>query len=209
MIARLIGRVLRKPKVHNWLLEHARGTPDAPILSPDETEVYMNRYWLFNPIGSDYTRKYPFIPFSIRIHNILRHDQDRHMHDHPFNARTWIMRGGYNEVRLVDGHVVEIERRAGDTSTLGFDSYHKITRIEDGGALTFFMFGPYKGQWGFLVDGHKMLHRQYVERFKQPLRVVVNVDDQVTPQLKSIAEVLGMSRDDIFKHVRTFEKPEK
>jgi hypothetical protein len=178
MIAKLIGRILRKPAVHERLLRIAARTPDQHIASSDGTDVYMYRYWLFNRI-TNYKRRYWFIPFSIRIHHIVRPDSDRHLHDHPFNARTWIMRGGYEEVRLhelfngcarITGNVdrlpmYEIQRFPGDTSTLGFEQYHKITKVADCGALTLFMFGRYRGDWGFLVNGCKMLRREYQRRF--------------------------------------------
>lgn len=172
MIARLIGRILRKPAVHERLLHIAARDPDYHIMSADGTTVYMYRYWLFNRI-MNYKRRYWFIPFSIRIHHIVQPDNDRHLHDHPFNARTWIMRGGYEEVRMrpfsalyvPSERMMELHRFPGDTSTLGFDQYHKITKIADGGALTFFMFGRYRGDWGFLVNGVKVLRREYLRRF--------------------------------------------
>lgn len=173
MFAKLIGRILRKPAVHAKLFKIAMEDPDQHIASPDGKDIYMYRFWLFNRI-TNYKRKYWFIPFSIRIHHIMRADNDRHLHDHPFNARTWIMRGGYEEIRLrgfwpiyPTGEFLheEIQRFPGDTSTLGFEKYHKITKVADGGALTFFAFGPYKGDWGFLVNGRKMLRREYQRRF--------------------------------------------
>lgn len=179
MIATLIGRLLRKPAVRDYLLERAKRTPDQHIMSPDGGTVYMYRYWLFNQIDArTYKRKHRLIPFSIRIHHIVQPDHDRHMHDHPFNARTWIMRGGYEEVRsevTFDGidtwwtqrRNIEYQRLPGDSATLGHGQYHKITKLYGGEALTFFVFGQYLGQWGFLVNGEKMLFREYLRQFKR------------------------------------------
>jgi hypothetical protein len=177
MIAKLIGRVLCKPAIRSALLDIARQTPGEHIYGGPNGDIYMYRYWLFNKITKD-RRKYPFIPFSIRIHRIMRADADRHLHDHPFNAWYWIMGGGYEEVRVAKPtladpnwsreNMVEYQRLPGDAVTVKHNEFHKITKIHDtrDGALTLFVFGRYKGPWGFLVDGRKMLRAEYERRYK-------------------------------------------
>jgi hypothetical protein len=178
MIAKLIGRFLCQPAVRSTLLDIAMRTPDDHIYGPNG-EIYMYRYWLFNPINHKlYKRKYPFIPFSIRIHRTMTPDLDRHLHDHPFNAWWWIMGGGYEEVRLAEttlaepnwsrDKMVEHRRLPGDAVKIKHDEFHKITRLYDSknGALSLFVFGRYKGPWGFLVNGEKMVRREYERRFK-------------------------------------------
>jgi hypothetical protein len=177
MIGKLIGRILRRPHVRDKLIEIAKRTPDYHIVG-DDGSTYMARYWLFNPIAGQ-KRKYPLIPFSIRIHHIIRADRDRHLHDHPWSARTWILDGWYIEGR--DEWVDEIledegecfhkktvwyRRAPGDTARLGFKQYHRIAQVADGGAWTLFVFGRYRGTWGFLVDGQKVGFRQYEMRKK-------------------------------------------
>jgi hypothetical protein len=170
MIARLIGRTLRIPAVRDMVLRLADREPDFTIIGDDGSE-YMRHYTLFNPITAG-KRKYPFIPVTIRIHHILRADQDRHPHDHPWYARTWILDGWYVEGRqeYVDVPVddeplskqtVWYRRAAGDTARLGFQQYHRIAQVGDGGAWTLFAFGRYRGAWGFLVDGEKVPFREY------------------------------------------------
>jgi hypothetical protein len=173
MIGALIGRILRKPAIRDRIIEIAKRTPEMHIVGDDGT-VYMYRFWLFNPIANQ-KRKYPFIPFSIRVHGIMRADQDRHPHDHPWPARTWIMDGWYFEQRLevrpdlIDENWTELvdvhyRRIPGDTATLGVRQYHRIISVAPGGAWTLFVFGRYREQWGFLVDGHKIGFRQYALR---------------------------------------------
>lgn len=100
-IIRLFGKFLAIPAVAHTLFDIAKADPDEHILAADGSgRMYMYRYWLFNRI-TNYERKYKLIPFSIRIHRIMLPDTDRHMHDHPFNARTFLMLGGYDEVRQV------------------------------------------------------------------------------------------------------------
>lgn len=58
---------------------------------------YMNRYWLLKP------RRWTF-GCAIRVHQILRSDNDRHLHDHPWPFATLILRGGY--VEILQQHVL-------------------------------------------------------------------------------------------------------
>lgn len=185
MIAKLIGWLLTRGDMPERLLAYAKRTPDVPIYDADDGQsLYMERFWLFNPI-KNYRRRWQFIPFSIRIHVIHRPDNDRHPHDHPFNGRTWILRNGYVEHRVerwrdamargmlpltyVEGDPlteVPYTRRPGSTTTISFRKYHRITKLINGPAVTFFAFGDYKGKWGYLVDGCKVPHDQYRAVFK-------------------------------------------
>jgi hypothetical protein len=159
---------LARPAVVDWLIRRAKRTPYVHITSRDGTEVYMERYWLFNPYetGSEGgARRWKWLP-SIRLHRIMRHDHDRHMHDHPWNARTFILRGWYHEVRQLPVRYPEdgryIIRRAGDTAALRFGEYHRITAVPPDGVWTLFVTGKKRGTWGFLVDGRKVQWRTYL-----------------------------------------------
>lgn len=190
MINYLIGRIVTIPAVRDRLYRIAMADPDSTIFSPDRKIVYMERGWLFNRIDNG-RRKYPWIPLSLRVHHIRQPDHDRHLHDHPWRARTWIMRGGYDEVRREeldftakqaarrevplpkqyydsdqDFIGVVYERREGDTSTLGVDQYHKILALAPGGAVTLFAFGTWRADWGFIVEGEKVPRREYEARHK-------------------------------------------
>lgn len=162
MIALLIARVLARPAVTDWLIRRAVRTPFTHIVGPSG-EMYMGRYWLFNafPESSSSGRRWRF-PISIRLHHIMRADEDRHQHDHPWNARTFILRGWYREERLkVDGlHLYA--RAPGDTATLKFGEFHRITEVSEGGVWTLFVCGKYRGTWGFLVEGVKVPWRKYL-----------------------------------------------
>lgn len=191
MINYLIGRVVTIPAVRDRLYRIAMADPDTTIFSPDGKVVYMERGWLFNRIDKG-RRKYPWIPLSLRVHHIRMPDLDRHLHDHPWRARTWIMLGGYDEVRREeldftakqaarrevplpkqyydsdqDFIGVVYERRAGDTSVLGVQQYHKIIDLQPGGAVTLFAFGTWRDDWGFIVEGEKVPRREYEAMYKK------------------------------------------
>lgn len=167
----VMALIISRPRIANWLIEKSRKTPYSNIAR--DGDIYMERFWLFNPYsrGPDgqEASKYKWFPWNIRIHWIRRADSDEHMHDHPWNARTIILRGFYWEVRKVgcgqcDCGCMDEEylRESGDTAKLGFGEYHRIDKVSPGGAWTLFISGPYQGTWGFLVDGVKIHWKTYL-----------------------------------------------
>lgn len=153
-----IAKIVSYPPIAYWLIKKAVVTPYSNL------EGYMDRYWLFNrysEIGSGTVikKKYPKLP-SIRIHHILRADTAEHPHDHPWDARTIILKGWYLEDK--DGH--DHLRIPGDTGPINFGEYHHIKEVSKGGVWTMFFTWNYVGTWGFLVDGKKIPHNEYTGR---------------------------------------------
>lgn len=140
-------------------------TPYTHIMHPKG--VYMERYWLFNPYQPESSGKHNRFPISIRIHHICLPDEARHLHDHPWNARTIILKGGYKERRLLYNEIgggttcQMFHRTAGDTAKINFGEYHAIDSLHTDGAWTIFITGKYRGTWGFLVNGIKVQWRKY------------------------------------------------
>lgn len=169
-----IAYLLARPAVVDWLINRAVRTPYTHI------DGYMMRYWLFNPYPTKSSGRRPWwqFPISIRLHHILREDDDRHHHDHPWNARTVILRGWYREVRqhpkclpleesfrrLLEPTGQFFIRKAGDTAQLRFGEFHRISEVSPGGVWTLFITGRYRGDWGFDVDGVKVPHHVYLEK---------------------------------------------
>jgi hypothetical protein len=172
---RVVARIVTIPTITGWLMERARRTPYRHIHGPDGS-LYMGRWWLFNPYPTEGTpdprswlrRRLP----SVRIHHICRPDSDRALHDHPWNARTVILRGGYIEERpavkcadsvLIGGKWRSVHRRVpGYTGRLLFGQYHRISSVAPEGAWTLFITWKKQGTWGFLVDGKKVNWREYL-----------------------------------------------
>lgn len=190
-----LARFLARPRVADWLIRRSLRTPYSHLvcnrdgtnrvvahgyqLQPGES-FYMRRFWLFNPYSREDNiptlrltlklgrwKKVLAFPISIRVHHIMREDADRDEHDHPWSARTVILKGHYLEKRMTsDGKWSapdELGRRAweakekillrrpGATATLGFGEYHRICEVAPAGAWTLFISGPWKGVWGFWV----------------------------------------------------------
>lgn len=66
------------------LIDHAATTPyfDLP--------GYMGRHWV--------RRVDPARPYAARVHQILRSDHDRCLHDHPWDNASFVLKGGYWEI---------------------------------------------------------------------------------------------------------------
>lgn len=179
-----LARCLCVPAVAEWLIRRAMRTPYRHLLDPDGS-IYMERYWLFNaypvtlrshtPSAKSYWPRFP----SIRLHRIMREDRDRNLHDHPWEARTLLLKGWYIEERLVQGMgvaqdfcnrkelTIRKHRLAGDTAQINLNMFHKITQVSDGGVWTLFITWQKHATWGFMVDGQKVDYRTYLKLDKE------------------------------------------
>jgi len=166
-------------KFIDWLIRYAKKTPyfDLP--------GYMERWWLFKPRS--------WLPFRTRIHHILRSDNDRHLHDHPSDFWTLILRGGYWEhvpapiydseefIRLVvKGYQMTIDKNLegkpfvsmrkwfgpGMWNVHKAKDFHRLEVPEGMTTWTLFTFGRYKQHWGFQVDDKKIYWREYLNEWE-------------------------------------------
>jgi hypothetical protein len=109
--------------------------------------------------------------FAIYIHRILRSDEDLHPHSHPWKFISLILFGGYNE-ELYIGQLdqVSIVPRIIFTKTINFyqplslikrdqKSFHHITLVKPTTTLVL-TYGK-RIDWGYLVDGKFVEHKEY------------------------------------------------
>lgn len=160
-IWRIIAAIVSTERVGDWLIKRAMRTPYTHIMSVDGKDTYMGRWWLFNPYAESGSAKrfgWGWLP-SVRIHHIMREDDDRHLHDHPWNARTIVLEGFYQEIHPGGLHSV---RNKGYTGRLLFGQYHRITFVPEVGVWTLFVTWKQRGVWGFDVDGVKVPWREYL-----------------------------------------------
>lgn len=182
----VLAWIVSRPWIATWLIERSKRTPYYPITSRDGTEVYMDRWWLFNAYSKDEQGnagppRWPSLP-SVRVQHIMRPDDDEHMHDHPWDARTCILRNWYEEERPgdpayahddavasrwgkhYDEAIDTFRREPGYTGPVLFNSYHRISRVAPGGVYTLWFTWKYQDTWGFLVEGVKVPWREYLAK---------------------------------------------
>lgn len=165
---RVVAFIVTLPLVREYLIGRAQLNPYYDIWSRDGRTIYMRRGWVFNgyqkdDAGEQLPARWAWLP-SVRVHHILRADDDPHPHSHPWTARTILLKGWYYEQRP-DEFTGDRLRSAGETQAMPADLVHRISQVAPGGVWTlFFTFGPSSG-WGFRVDGEIVPWREYL-RFK-------------------------------------------
>lgn len=164
LLHKIIGWLVSRELIGRWLIARASAHPYTDIYN--NGVLYMRRGWVFNPyqLGEKkgWWNKFMADMPSARVHHIVKEDDARDHHDHPWEARTYIIHGWYGETRLEDGRDVWHIRLAGDTAAIRFGEYHTINQVSEGGAYTLFVTWKYRGTWGFLVDGQKVPYRKYL-----------------------------------------------
>jgi hypothetical protein len=151
-----MSRLLRA--LVNSLIAYAKRTPYFHLPG------YMERYWLLKP-------RWWTLGCSIRIHHILRSDEDRALHDHPWPFVTLILRGGYYEERPVFSEypVWALHEPTGTTwhgagSVLvrAARSRHRLRLARYSTTWTLFFMGPWRQQWGFYTSEGKVHWSKYL-----------------------------------------------
>lgn len=158
-----------KAKAVDYLIRRAMRTPYFHL------DDYMERYWLvpyayIDPV-SFFKRPIAWIlqrfGIAIRVHHILRSDDARAFHDHPWWYCTIILRGGYTEVRprFSSGIYEGDQRRRHDAGSILIrpaESWHRLELPRGETAWTLFITGPRRNRWGFLIQPRfKQYYRDY------------------------------------------------
>ena len=122
--------------------------------------LYMERWKIFE---GDW--------LNVRVHHIARRDEDRHLHDHPWNWASLVLRNGYIEAvpRQIspefegDKEIVEYRVRvAGDFCVRRALDRHRIASVRPG-TYTLFITGPKINWWGFITRQGKVYYRDYLK----------------------------------------------
>lgn len=155
---------------------------EKTVIGPTENP-YMLRWRLFEcPL------------FRVYLHKICRSDDDRHLHDHPFNFWSLILRGGYAEYRpgphpcrrcepfnicgrveKLDGLIFIrwfgagsfIRRRAADLHRIELATLTtSLEPLEQEGkpAWTLVLAGRRIREWGFETENGWVSHQDYFNR---------------------------------------------
>lgn len=121
------------PRFVRWV---TRRKPDFVIGDP--SRPYMRRWWVIprNPI------------FNIYLHNILRDDDDRALHDHPWLNLSIVLAGGYFDVTADrGGHLHKKWVAPGSIKFRSPWTAHRL--VAPSPAWSLFITGPKMRVWGF------------------------------------------------------------
>lgn len=100
---------------------------------------------------------------NIYLHQILRSDDDRALHDHPWINLSLILSGGYIEHTIAAGGIHHRHtRRPGDVKLRGPRAAHRL-EITDQPCWTLFLTGPVWRQWGFHCPNGWRSWREFVD----------------------------------------------
>ena len=134
-------------KLPNWLLARLKRWADGVMASrtPDFVigglaDPYMLRWWT--------------IPrnrfFNVYLHEIIRSDDDRALHDHPWLNASILLDGAYVEHQIREGGIHERHiRRAGSIVCRRARAAHRLEVIPGERAISLFVTGPRLRSWGF------------------------------------------------------------
>lgn len=120
-------------ELHVWAVQRMRQAPDF-VIGPAEAP-YLRRWWIVPRNGL----------CNVYLHEILRSDDDRALHDHPWANTSLLLAGGYIE-HTPEGPFV---RRAGDVVTRPAETLHRLEVAPGARAISLFMTGPKVREWGF------------------------------------------------------------
>lgn len=106
--------------------------------------------FVIGPKADPYLRRWFLIPKTEQggcyLHEILHDDDDRALHDHPWDAHILIVQGEYKEIRedCPDGELF----KEGSLRLMRAETLHRLVVVR-GPVLTLVMFGPDRREWGF------------------------------------------------------------
>lgn len=121
--------------VRGWALDYIRHHPLPDFHVGPDHDHQLQRWFVV-----------PRNPFNnVYLHRFMRSDDDRALHDHPWNNRSWVLDGEYLE-HLQDGSVVT--RKPGDVIERTAIEAHRV-ELSAGPAVTLFFTGPIIRSWGF------------------------------------------------------------
>jgi hypothetical protein len=145
--------------IDRFISRVSRRKPDFIIGS--EKNPYCYRWWI--------------IPrnrfFNIYLHNFVRDDDDRALHDHPWINCTIPLKVGYVEQQFKhkwqEGWAlpvfVHINRRVGKINFRRASTPHRVILRRDGNgqpipSWSLFITGPVIREWGFICPGGRWVH---------------------------------------------------
>jgi len=139
--------------------------------------------------------------FNIYIHKIYKHDEDDHLHSHPWSMLVFVLDGSYAEE--VKGEEKLVLARMYSFRYRSVKMFHKIKKLFEPVVTTLvFTFGK-KVAWGYDVDGKFVDHESY--RTLKNVNRLSKMNDEFEEQKKRLQELknlLKLKNDDVLGEVK-------
>lgn len=130
--------------------------PDE-LIPPDGGDVYMRRWYIARKSRLPFVSK---LLENVYLHNVLRSDDDRALHDHPWWNVSVVLWGGYyewmpvNPQGYVDGYDRRVHRKWRGIGSIVFRKANAAHRLElpryaQKPTWTLFITGKKSREWGF------------------------------------------------------------
>ena len=124
------------------------GRPECP---------YMKR-WVIN-----------FWMFAIRLHKWTASDDDRYLHDHPWNFLIFVLKGQYTDIYKITENTTSGKILCAGRVYFRKAEYRHFVNIEQSPVWTLVISGHKKRKWGFWVNGKfKKANKYFFEHAKLP-----------------------------------------
>lgn len=123
----------------NGLIARAKRRPPDFVVGGYE-RPYLRRWWLIprNPV------------FNVYLHQFLRDDDDRALHDHPWMWCSVVLRGRYIEHTIEAGGIHRQREFSAGAVRVHLPSFaHRLALPDSAGCWTLFITGPRVREWGF------------------------------------------------------------
>lgn len=121
-------------EIAEWSRSVRQREPDFIIGEPERP--YLRRWWII-----------PRNEFqNVYLHEILRSDDDRALHDHPWENRSILIEGRYVEHTLAGSFL----RQPGSVIARNATDAHRLEITSSGHAVSLFFTGQKVREWGFL-----------------------------------------------------------
>ena len=120
-----------------------------------EGELHFQRWSIFS------SKK-----FSIYIHKIYKHDEDKFVHSHPWNLWTIILQGSYDEkLMLKEGKFKTVKRRFLHFAFRSREAFHKIEKVHEPVISLALVFGK-RYSWGYWIKDHGIVSNEDYRKWK-------------------------------------------
>lgn len=133
--------------MQEWARAKMQRAPDF-VIGGNENP-YLKRWWCI-----------PRNPWSnVYVHQLLRDDDDRAMHDHPAVNTSVVLTGQYME-HTPNGSFL---RSAGDVINRPAEALHRLELIDGNPCVSLFIMGPKTREWGFACPNGWVHWRDFVD----------------------------------------------